>query len=377
MVQEIVLVVGGCGFIGYHIVKQVQQEHRYWNIHVMSRDPTRNQISGVEYHAASISSYEDVSDILQRISPTIIIHSASPPMVGDYADKRSCLRTNIEGTRCLLDCAVATHKVKAFIFTSSTMILQGASHHMTDENAPLRSWKSKGDAYPKSKAIADKMVLGRNHKSGMLTCCLRLPATYGEFDQQNIGEGLRALFRREHKIQVGNNTNLFDFLSAENAARAHVLALDALVEERIHSTSDDCVAGQAFNITDGHPLPFWNFWRLLWRATGDMTPESMITVIPPWLMMIVAGIVEFAYWVCTFATKRPKALRRDLLELTYVERTFSIEKARARLAYEPLDNRDSQIQAGVDCIRLETFASTIFALCVPKQSEGGSLVDPM
>lgn len=46
--------------------------------------------------------------------------------------------------------------------------------------------------------------------------------------------------------------------------------------------------------------------------------------------------------------KRPKLLRRFFIEYTCLQRTFSIEKARKRLGYTPVDDRDEMIRAGVE-----------------------------
>lgn len=348
MAQEIVLVTGGSGFIGHHIIKALRLQKPSWTLHSLSRNPNRNGVDGAHYHAGSISSYEQVRGVFQHVQPTVVIHTASPPVVGDKADQRSYHRTNVAGTRCVLDCALAARSVKAFVYTSSTLAVEGDEHVMSTEDHPVRTRTSKCDDYPKTKALAETMVLEANGTAGMPTASLRLPSSYGTRDEQNIAGAIKMLRRNEHKVQVGNNTNLCDWLSAGNAAQAHLLAVDALLAEKQHPpVGGDKVAGEAFTITDGDPLPFWEHFRVIWRAAGDRTPEGDVTKIPVWVAMCAAAVIELLYWVFTLGTRKPKRMRRDLLGFTRYERTFSIEKARRRLDYVPAQDRDAQVRDGV------------------------------
>lgn len=65
-------------------------------------------------------------------------------------------------------------------------------------------------------------------------------------------------------------------------------------------------------------------------------------------MLSLAGTVEWLYWAFTLGLKRPHVLKRYIMEYTYRSRTYSIQKARERLGYEPVDDRDEQIQRGVE-----------------------------
>ena len=57
--------------------------------------------------------------------------------------------------------------------------------------------------------------------------------------------------------------------------------------------------------------------------------------------------VNFAYNVFTFGKAHPQTLRRHLIELSFVERTFSIERASDSMGYVPLDDREMHIREGV------------------------------
>ena len=108
--------------------------------------------------------------------------------------------------------------------------------------------------YSKFKALADQYVLDSNNKTGLRTTCLRVISVYGPRDIQMIPGTLQVLRAGHQRKQIGDITNLYDFCSVQNAAKAHVLAAKALLVDQ-----DDpllMVDGEAFFITDGHPIPY-------------------------------------------------------------------------------------------------------------------------
>lgn len=94
------------------------------------------------------------------------------------------------------------------------------------------------------------MVLEANDRATLRTCCLRIVSIYGERDNQTIPGIIKVLHEKRHKLQIGNNTEVMDFLSASNAARAHLLACTALLNGFKDGNSPK-VNGEASFITNG------------------------------------------------------------------------------------------------------------------------------
>ena len=348
MSEKCVLIVGGCGFVGYHIVDAFVQHSTWSSVHVMSRDPSRNQIEGVHYHSGSITSFEQTQSLLAEVQPSLIIHTASPTASGDA--RGDCFYDiNVKGTQNLLKAAVVSNHVKMLIYTSTVEVMEGSSHNFLTEDAQLCATSSRAEYYAKTKAVADQAVLDTNGKGGLRTLCLRLALVYGERDNQCIPGTLHALQQGRHRYQIGDNKSLFDCVSAPNVAQSHLLAAQALLRQP--EDKGGKVDGEAFFVTDGNPVPFWTFERLIWHAAGDKTAPEDVTVIPAWFMLGLASAVEWLYWAFTLGLKRPKVLRRQIMTYTCCPRTYSIEKARARLGYKPVDDRDEQIRRGVNWAR--------------------------
>ena len=347
MGESTVLVTGGCGFVGYHVVRALLEDRTWTDIHVVSRNPAKNRQEGVHYHAGDIVSSDQMEQIMAKIEPNVIIHTASPVSAGNDADERSFMETNVNGTRNLLSTAASTGTVKAFVFTSSSSVMKGTSFVNTKEDAPVIEETTRGvNFYSKSKAVADRLVLNANVRTGMRTVSLRIASVYGERDNQLIPGTLDALQHGLHKTQIGDNKNLFDFVSCENVAHAHLLAAKALTVS--YNSTELNVDGEAFLITDDDAIPFWDFERKVWAAAGDDTPLRDVRIIPSWFMLALASTVEWIYWIFTLGRKRPKTLRRHNMEYATKFRTFNIDKAKERLGYLPnASKRDEHIKQGV------------------------------
>ena len=154
---------------------------------------------------------------------------------------------------------------------------------------------SKLNYYSKSKALVDQYVLDLNNRTGLRTTCLRITSVYGPRDNQMIPAAIQVLRAGHQRKQIGDNINLYDTCSVQNAATAHVLAATALLSDQEDPLLK--VDGEAFFITDGHPVPYWDFLRMNWAAAGDETPLEEIQVITAWFMLGLAGAAEWVYFV--------------------------------------------------------------------------------
>lgn len=335
-----VIVIGGCGFLGHHLVSSLVNEPDC-SVFVLSRNPKHPRVAGVSYHACDITQIGSVRALFSEIQPRIVFHTASPQFYEDKVDQTLLHQVNVIGTRNLLDAAKATESIKAFVYTSSSSVHAGSDFHLITEDAPLLNQSSRADQYAITKALADRIVLEANCQQ-LRTICLRPPVIYGERDTQMIPGVLAVLRAKKTNFQVGNNTNLYDSIYVGNATPAHILAAKAILR------NEPKVDGEAFFITDDNPVPFWDFQRKIWAAAGDKTPLTKIVVIPAWLVMCIATVVEYLYWICTLGQKLPpKTMRRSVLRYTVTNRTFCIKKAKERLGYKPVVNTDVGIKRGV------------------------------
>ncbi|KAL9081914.1 MAG: hypothetical protein Q9159_006898 [Coniocarpon cinnabarinum] len=348
MSQTSILVVGGCGFLGYHIVRALVQTEQWSAIHVMSRNPTRNRHQNVQYHAANLSSPTNVQRVISEVRPVAIVHCASPGALPLHPEEVQ--ETDVDGTQNLLKCVASTQSVRAFVYTSTTDVIARSSYSMISEDTPTWTSFSRVKPYAIAKATAERLVTRFNSPGKFHTVSLRMPTMYGDRDNKTISSALRSFENGKHTIQIGDNQNLYDTLSASNAAMSHVCALNVLLGPM---DGVKHAMGQAFFITDGKPVPFWDFQRQIYSAAGDTTRPDDIKVIPAWLMLNLADCIEWCYWIFTLGSKTPpKNLTRYILEYACLERTVCINRARDLLGFAPVDDRDEQIRQGIEYYRV-------------------------
>lgn len=354
-----VLVVGGCGFLGFHIVRGLLQDPDCQTISVLSRNPTRNRLPGVSYHAGDISNPATIQSVFDELKPQVIIHAASPNGHVVTADASIYQETNVKGTANLLICAMQTPSTVAFVYTSSSVVIAGSEHNFADESLPVLNASSTANEYAKTKAMADTLVLesndsGNEIRKGLRTACIRLVGTYGERDTQITPRLLDVLRRGENWFQLGDNSNLYDWVHVENAATAHILAAKALLAEsaRLGEEHEEDkamkVSGEAFIITDDNPLPFWDLPRKIWAAAGrPMSKDSNVWVIPTKWALRSAMALEWIVWAFSLGTKRPQSFSRQAVEYCCLTHTYCIEKAKKRLGYVARDKMEEGVMQAV------------------------------
>lgn len=150
-----VLVVGGCGFLGWHIVDQLLNfpsetdpsaaipklqgdpkfdcpplSKRYpkykATVSVVDLRTTNNRLPGASYYDGDITSVESMMEVFRKVKPDVVIHTASPSML--EGNKPLLRKVNVDGTRTLLQVAGGEHgdwggKCKAFVYTSSSSVV--------------------------------------------------------------------------------------------------------------------------------------------------------------------------------------------------------------------------------------------------------------
>jgi sterol-4alpha-carboxylate 3-dehydrogenase (decarboxylating) len=172
----------------------------------------------------------------------------------------------------------------------------------------------------------------------MRTCSLRPAAIYGERDNDLIPNMMRNMRLGRTKTQIGDNTNLFNHTYGGNAADAHLLAAEKLLH------APEGVAREAFFITNGVNLPFWDFSREVFRCAGDTTRPEEVRVISLSIALWLAWAMEWWFWVK--GTVPP--LDRSIVRFTCMNRYYDISKARERLGYEPKVEWKEGVKRGVE-----------------------------
>ena len=343
-----VLVVGGCGFLGHRIVRQLLDLDCTSSLSVLDIKTDRARLPNVCYHDGDISSFEQIKLLLGRIRPNVLIHTASPTAFSH--DLRFFEKVNVGGTRNLLQAAQDIGTVKAFIYTSSASVVHDSVSDLldADETWPVLYLPVQRSEYSHTKALAEDLVLQANRENKtMLTTSLRPSGLFGEDDPTTVRPMVEAAASGKYRYQVGNGRNIFDWTYVGNAAHAHIQAAYALLDasEKEHPTNleEGRVDGEAFIITNDEPVAFWDFARSIGAAAGYRTTAESVRVIPRSIGLVIAAIAEWAVWIMSLG-QRKSSMTLSGIRYSTMTRTFRIDKAKKRLKYKPQVNMAEAIR---------------------------------
>ncbi|KAI2638175.1 C-3 sterol dehydrogenase/C-4-like protein [Xylaria nigripes] len=347
-----VLVIGGCGFLGHHVVNLLLRD---WKcaVSVVDLKCQRNRrpdSDGVEYVEADITDNDGLLKVFGRLKPDVVIHTASPPAQGAGAVHNSVFyKVNVEGTRAVI-AACQKSDVKALVYTSSASVISDNKSDLINANEeyPVIRGKLQTEYYSETKAHAEQLVLEANRAqdSTFLTTAIRPSGIFGEGDMQLVYHAVGAYRAGNDKVQVGTNTNLFDFTYVENVAHAHLLAARALLVTHASKTAPldhEKVDGEAFLISNGSPVYFWDMMRSIWRQAGSPRGTDHVWVMSRDFGLILGLLSEkFA----AILRRQPNLTRQRIIYST-MTRYYDISKARRRLGYEPLVTLNDGVQRTV------------------------------
>ncbi|KAF2436443.1 C-3 sterol dehydrogenase/C-4 decarboxylase family protein [Tothia fuscella] len=347
-----VCVIGGCGFLGHHIVELVLLRHPQSTVSILDlRDsPKRNQ-QRTTFYACDITDEEAVNTAFQKAKPDVVIHTASPTAQAATAVLKELMyKVNITGTQVLLKAAQECG-VRAFVYTSSASVIMGEQSEIVnaDERWPVMTGEKQPDYYAHTKGVAETSVLAANRNtSTFLTCALRPAGIFGEGDVQAIPGLITASRKGQSKFQVGPNDNLFDWSYVGNIAHAHLLAaVGLLATSKLSLTPLDTerIDGETFFITNDSPIYFWDFARLVWKEGGDTVAvdKKNIWVLPTAFAFFIAMLAEF---VMGLLGKVPN-LTNAKIRYSVMTRYYCISKAKQRLGYAPIVGLEEGIRRGV------------------------------
>jgi sterol-4alpha-carboxylate 3-dehydrogenase (decarboxylating) len=334
-----VLVLGGCGALGYHIIKQLLDTKKASDVTSLDIRIDVNRVPGAKYIKGSIASEEDVRSVLESVKPRIIFHTVSPQLMGQKNTHDLYEEVNVRGTKILLDCIAETDYVKALVYTSSSSVIHNNITNLVEatEEGRLFYWPEQTEFYSHTKAKAEDLIQGANRHNGLLTTRLRGSLLFGEADTTATPPMIANARTGRTKFQIGDGTNLFDLTYIGNTAHAHILAAEALLREfdgRADRDGPLKVNGEAFFITNDDHWPFWEFVRAIAAEAGHPVPKDKVQVIPATAYYAFAIVAEWAVWAFSLGAKESTINRRMVKYLT-MTRTFDISKAKERLGYRP------------------------------------------
>jgi nucleoside-diphosphate-sugar epimerase len=250
-------VTGASGFVGHAVCAELRSAGH--EVKAFVRRPG-TEPEGTEPVKGDMLDGDSIERALEQHRPECVIHLAAE--IATQRDPVKIEQVNVQGTRLLLDAAVAT-LVRRFVFVS-TVVTGDAQGRLLGERSALPY----ETAYGRSKQIGEQLV----RDSGVPAVILRPSHVYGPggWYEEEIVKRLRQPGRF---AIVGPGKNLWDVVRVEDVATACLLA------------ADKAPRGELYHVVDDEPVLYRDFVGLTAEALGVGPPRS----VPAFLARRVAG----------------------------------------------------------------------------------------
>ncbi len=287
-----VLVTGGAGFIGSHVVDGYLEEGlEVVVVDDLSRGRRENLRAGVRLYPADIRNRAALEEIFAKEKPDILNHHAAQMDVRvSVKDPILDAEINVLASIQLLDLAVK-RKVRRFIYASTGGAIYGEPEKLpASEETPPQPLAP----YGVSKHSVEHYLSTYNLLYGLPFVVLRYGNVYGPRQSSKGEAGVVAIFCEQMLGKItptiyGDGTKTRDYVNVSDVVRANVKAL---------KLGD----GEVFNVASG-------------RATTDF---QIFTAVREAL-----GVPSFEP---RYAPKRPGEVEHIVLD---------VSKARAKLGWQP------------------------------------------
>ena len=323
------LVTGGGGFLGLAIVKRLRARGDFVRSLSRGEYPELKSL-GAECVQGDIADAGVVTKTAAGCD--VVFHVAAKAGVwGAYSGYH---RANVIGTENVIAACLA-QGVEKLVYTSSpSVVFDGRDEAGIDESAPYPARYLAH--YPQTKAIAERAVLKANGATlrtdeTLSTVALRPHLIWGPGDNHLVPRLIERA-RQGRLRRVGSGKNLVDTVYIDNAADAHVQAADKLEP---HSP----VAGRAFFISNGEPLPLWDLIdRML--ACAELPPVKRS--VSATTAYCVGGLLELVYTLLGRSDEPP--MTRFVARQLATAHWFQIEAAQRAFGYRPTVSVDDGLR---------------------------------
>jgi UDP-glucose 4-epimerase len=238
-----ILVVGGAGFIGSHVVDELAKEDVaeiaiYDNFSRGSYDNIQEALRDPRVRVFELGGDVLQTDILNEAikGKDYVIHLAALWLLHCHDYPRSAFKVNIEGTFNVIEACIA-HKVKKVVYSSSASVYGDALHIPMTEDHPYNN----KTFYGATKIAGEHMFTSLHSRYGLDYAGLRYMNVYGarqDYKGTYIAVIMKILDRLDEGLPplvYGDGSQAYDFIYVTDTARANVCALKSKATNQFYN----------------------------------------------------------------------------------------------------------------------------------------------
>lgn len=309
MQGETVLVTGGTGFTGSHLVNRLLDAGH--TVRVVDNQPGLfyEQLKG-RGAEITIGSVTDRDLMFKLVDGVDTVHHVAAAFRRVDLPKEVYWDVNVNGTRYLLE-AAEQHGVRKFMYCSTCGVHGNVAQPPAAETAPIQP----ADYYQYTKWEGEK-VAREFMTRGMDITILRPAAIYGPGDPERWA----MLFRRSKNGRF--------LMFGDGEVTYHPLYIDNLVDAFVLAMTKPEAKGQTYLIADAE----YHTLNNIVQTIGKVLDKDIQIVHLPFAPLWLAAVACEALYA---PTKQAPPLFRRRVDWFRQNRAFDVSKARRELGYAP------------------------------------------
>ena len=291
--MEKLLFTGGTGFLGKNVMPILNQKYEVTTCGITPDDMIKANLA------------KEIPELLERYD--VVLHACGKAHVVPKTEeeKQAFYDVNYQGTVNLCSALEKVGVPKVLVFISTVAVYGCEYGDLISEDHPLE-----GDSpYAESKIMAEKYLNNWCAKNGVVLGILRPSLLAGKNAPGNLGAMVNGI-KKGFYMNIAGGKVVKSILMAEDIAR-----LIPLLEEK----------GGVYNVCDTRQPSFGEISESVARQLGKEKPIS----IPYWMAWFMAKVGDL------LGNRSP--INSYKLEKITKSLTFSNEKARTELGWEPMD----------------------------------------
>lgn len=259
-----ILVVGGAGYIGSHLVKELVQRMPVVVLDSLSTGYEHLVDEKAIFVKGDLGDKELLSHLFETYDIKGVMHFAANSLVGEsVVEPLKYYKNNVAATLNLLETMVK-HHVNNFIFSSTAATYGIPNTDFITEDTPTNPI----NPYGRSKLMVEQILSDFAEAYGLNYVVLRYFNAAGAHESGMIGEKhdpethlipivLQHLLGEREKISVfgtdydtPDGTCIRDYIHVTDLAHAHILALEALLEGKIKTATYNLGNGKGYSVKE-------------------------------------------------------------------------------------------------------------------------------
>ncbi|MED5073192.1 UDP-glucose 4-epimerase GalE [Anoxybacillus geothermalis] len=266
-----ILVVGGAGYIGSHLVKELVEKEQVIVLDNLSTGHRYLVDDRAVFVQGDLGNKADLEPIFEKYPIQAVMHFAANSLVGEsVVDPLKYYQNNVAATLTLLE-TMLKYNVKNFIFSSTAATYGIPNVELITEDCPTNPI----NPYGRSKLMIEQILADFASAYGLNYVVLRYFNAAGAHESGEIGEDhnpethliplvLQHLLGQRDKISVfgtdydtPDGTCIRDYIHVTDLAKAHILALEALLSGKKKTA--------IYNLGNGlgYSVKVWTYFREL------------------------------------------------------------------------------------------------------------------